>query len=76
MMPATIDDATHIFRERGEAANPGRLWAPYWCYLRPKKVHSLLVRHSRRHPAGQEIVRSAPTGPGCRTAEESTLIVL
>jgi hypothetical protein len=34
----TIDDATHILRERGEAANPGRLWASYWRYLRPKCI--------------------------------------
>jgi hypothetical protein len=34
----TIDDATHILRERGEAANPGRFWAPYWRYLRPKCI--------------------------------------
>jgi hypothetical protein len=34
----TIDDATHILRERGEAANPRRFWAPYWRYLRPKCI--------------------------------------
>jgi hypothetical protein len=34
----TIDDATHILRERGETANPGRFWAPYWRYLRPKII--------------------------------------
>lgn len=34
----TIDDATHILRERGETANHGRFWAPYWRYLRPKCI--------------------------------------
>jgi hypothetical protein len=32
------DDAAHILRERGEATNPGRFWAPYWRYLRPKCI--------------------------------------
>jgi hypothetical protein len=32
----TIDDATHILETEGERANPWRLWAPYWRYLRPK----------------------------------------
>ena len=34
----TIDDATHILREHGEATNPGRFWAPYWRYLRPRCI--------------------------------------